>query len=190
MADLLALEALFDAVVARFALETAPPAVPVPNLFGWREPAQKMTTGARILWIPGDPNGDLGSLLPATQPGRNPRSIATLDELFTVEILSHDATALENERAQYHATRLLFDAWFRAVYLAMPGRVQIVKQEWITDRKERRYGAAIRAVCAVSSMVPDAPYEQLTVDDLPRAIVDTELHDLIETDVIYPEPTP
>lgn len=190
MADVLALELLFDSVVARFAAEVAPGVAPVPNLFGWRDPAQKLTTGARILWIPGNPNGDLGSLLPATQPGRNPRSIATLAELFTVEILAHDAAALENERAQYHATRLLFDAWLRAVYLAMPGRVALVTNEWITDRKERRFGAAIRAVCTVSAMVPDAPYEQLEADDNPMAVVDTELHAVIETDVIYPEPTP
>jgi hypothetical protein len=190
MADVLALEVLFDAVVARFAAETPDGQTPVPNLFGWREPAQKMTTGARILWIPGDPNGSLGDLLPATQPGRNPRSLATIDEAFTVEILSHDATALEVERAQYHVTRLLFDAWYRAVYHAMPGRVRIISHEWITDRKERRFGAGIRAVCAVSAMIPDAPLEQLTVDDNPVAIVDTELHDVIETDVIYPEPLP
>src|SRR6185436_1709651 len=154
MTEILALERLFDSVVARFAAEAPAGQTPVPNLFGWREPAQKLTTGARILWIPGDPNGSVGDLLPATQPGRNPRSIDTLLELFTVEVLAHDLTQLENERLQYHATRLLFDAWWRAVYLTMPGRVDVKSTEWVTEKKERRYGAAIRAVCTVSAMVP------------------------------------
>jgi hypothetical protein len=188
MPDMLALEALFDSVVARFTAETPAGQTTVPNLFGWREPAQKLTTGARVLWVPGDPNGSVGDLLPATQPGRNPRSLATLLELFTVEVLAHDLTKLENERAQYHATRLLFDAWWRAVYLAMPGRVGVKSTEWITDKNERRYGAAIRAVCTVSAMVPDAPYEQIGPDENPMAVVDTELHKVIETDVVYPEP--
>jgi len=190
MAEILALELLFDSVVARWAHEAGPGETPVPNLFGWREPAQKLTIGTRIVWIPGDPNGDFGAIVPVTQPGRNPRSLATLDELFTVEILAHDPVALENERAQYHVTRLLFDAWWRACYLAMPGRVAIVKNEWITDRKERRFGAGIRAVCSVSAMIPDTPYEQISADDNPAAIVDTHIHDVTETDVIYSEPAP
>ena len=190
MADVLALELLFDSVVARWAAEVPPGETPAPNLFGWREPAQKLTTGKRVLWIPGDPNGDMGAMMPPTQPGRNPRSLATIDELFTVEIVAHDVAALENERAQYHVTRLLFDAWWRAVYLAMPGRVTILKNEWITDRKERRFGAAIRAVCSVSAMVPDTPHPEITVDDSPVAVIDTTLNDTTETDTISPEPNP
>jgi len=159
MAVILALEKLFDDVQARFAVET--PALASASFFGWREPPRQGTPTSRIVWVPGDPRGALGAVGPARFPGgsaQRPRPLATLHELFYVEISGADATAPDNERAQYHATRLLFDAWLRAVYLAAYGTFAIVSAEWIgvADRAQRRYGAAIRVVGTIDAKVPDS----------------------------------
>lgn len=157
---MLALTYLFDNVVARFQEE----GTHVPNLFGWQKPAQKLVTGNRITWVPGDPNGALGAMLPAKYPGRNPRPLMTIEELVTVEIQASDPSKPEDERAQYVATRLLYDAWLRAVYLAARGTFRIVTSSWLIEKKERRHGAAIRCVCAIDAMVPDLPQEIAPVD--------------------------
>lgn len=152
MPDTWALPKLYADVVSRFALE----GLNVPNVFGWREPAKKTVPGNRIVWIPGDPNGDMGEILSARYPGRNPRPLATLYELFTVEITAIDAESAENELAQYLAARDLFDRWYRAVFLAAYGTFRMVSNEWVTDKKERRAGAAIRVVASIEAMIPDA----------------------------------
>ena len=171
-----ALTHLYDQVVARFDLEETL----VPNLFGWKQPPQKMTTGNRITWYPGDPNGALGSLLPPKQPGRNPRPLATLDELFTVEIHGEDLSAPTNERKQYEAARLLYDAWWRAVYLAARGTVPVVNSQWIRpEQREFKNGAAIRVVCAIEAMIPDEAQQIAPADA--RAVIDMEDLDHTET---------
>lgn len=151
MADILALERLYNEVTARFKLE----GTDAVNLFGWKTPAQKLVTGNRITWVPGDPSGQIGDLAAPKQPGRVPRSLGTLNELFTCEITAVDRTALENELAQYKAARLLFDAWYRAVYLAARGTFVVKRNEWLIDKKERRFGATIRVVTIIEGMIPD-----------------------------------
>lgn len=173
MADVLALEHLFDAVVARF---TAEGTVAV-NAFGWRVPAQH-PVGARIAWVPGDPAGNVGVVLPARNPGRNPRPIATLSELFTVEISAQDPTAPEDERAQYRVVRLLRDAWHRAVHLAVHGTFAIRSETWLIDKKERRHGATLRIICSIEAMVPDEAQETAPVDT--SAELDVEELDVTE----------
>lgn len=147
------IEVLYDAVIARFALEGPV----VSQCFGWREPSRAKISESRIVWIPGDPRGVVGALGPAAKIDSPYRTLATLAELFTVELGAVDPSAPENERAQYHATRVLFDAWFRAAHHALPGRIQIQAMEWETRRTERRYGALLRVVVAVDAVIPDAP---------------------------------
>ncbi len=147
------IEILYDAVIARFALEGPV----VSQLFGWREPSRAKISESRIVWIPGDPRGVVGALVPAAKIDSPYRTLATLAELFTVELGAVDPSAPENERAQYHATRVLFDLWFRAAHHALPGRIQIQAMEWETRRTERRYGALLRVVVAVDAVIPDAP---------------------------------
>lgn len=175
MADTWALTKLFDAVVTRFAAES----LVVPNAFGWREPAKKAVTGKRIVWYPGDPNGDLGELASARYPGRNPRPLATLLELFTVEITSSDASAPETERTQYLAVRSLFDAWYRAVYLAASGTVKVISSEWVIDKNERRHGACIRVIASIEAMIPDAEITASPADttaDITSVALDVSQH--------------
>ncbi len=190
MAIVLALPFVFDAVVSLFAADAAaqdPPVDPVPNVFGWQASAQQYPTAARIVWIPGDPNGALGALGPA-QPtsAAGARSLGTLNELFTCEIRS-SGTPATNERAQYQAVRELFDAWWRAVYLAAPGKVRVESSAWLTDKLERRHGAALRVVCSVEAMVTDEPYTTAPVDT--GAEIEVEELDHSETlEVTAPTP--
>lgn len=168
MSIVFALPKLFDDVVARFALDAAalvPPVTPTPNVFGWRKPAEQMRTSHRITWVPGDDeSGELGAIEGARFPGRNPRPLATLTEVFTVYVEAFDVTAPEDERAQYQAARELFDAWYRAVHLAAYGTFKILRSSWHGERTVRRRGAAIRLLCTIDAMVPDAASEIAPVD--------------------------
>lgn len=171
MAATLALEKLFDDVVAQFAADSTE----VPNIFGWRSPSKRAGQQNRICWVPGDPAGAAGALMGARQPGRNPRPLDTLLELFTVYIEGRDATSLENELLQYKAARLIFDAWYRAVYLSARTLVAVKSATWMVDRKARRHGATIRVVCTVQAMIPDEAYTDAAEDDDLTAVVDMEL---------------
>lgn len=189
MAVVFPLTKLFDDVTAIFAADAA--AVghdekPVPNLFGWRSPAQHGPQGPRINWVPGGPNGALGTLA-AARPTRaaGARSLGTLVELFYVEIKSNDGTDPENERKQYQAVRELHDAWWRAAYLSAGARLQVVSSEWLTEKLERRFGAALRVVCTVEAMIPDEPYTPVPTDpstgDVVSALIDVTELDHTET---------
>lgn len=177
----LALPLLYDAVRTRMDADTLaldPEATPVPQPFGWREPAKRTGT-MRIVWIPGDDeSGDLGEFGAARNPGRNPRSLATLRELFTVYIEAVDPSAPESELAQYTATRLLFDAWLRAVHLAAHGTFTIESTGWVIEKATRRYGATLRVLGSIEAMVPDAPLAVAPVDT--RALIDVEELDVTE----------
>jgi hypothetical protein len=182
VAVILALPKLFDDVVARFALD----GTDVPMTFGWREPGKHKVSTSRIVWTPGDPSGKAGDIGGPRFPGRNPRPIGNLAELFTVRVESVDASTPELERSQYQTTRELFDAWWRAVYLAAHGTVRIVSATWDTTKKERRYGTALVVVCSVDAMIPDAPAEIAPADS--RAVVDVEELDHEETFETAPAP--
>lgn len=183
MANVLALPDLYDAVVARFAAESTL----VPNLFGWRDPPQKLTLGTRICWVPGDDaSGDVGDVGAARYPGRNPRPLGTLNEIFTVLILSSDTATPEFERAQYQAVRELFDAWYRACYLHARDTFAVRSSSWVIEKRERRYGACLRLVCTIQAMIPDAPATDANADvgmnaGVVAALDTTEL-DVTETD--------
>lgn len=126
----------------------------VPQPFGWREPTKKGDS-PRIVWVPGDDNGSMGELGGARYPGRMPRPIATLAELFTVYIFAQDQLDPEDEFKQYKAARLLFDRWLGAVYRSAHGTFRIESNDWVTDAKERRFGACITVLAAIDAMVPD-----------------------------------
>lgn len=179
----LALPILFDAVCARFRDDETN----VPNLFGWNESDKKLTRGDRITWAPGDGGGSLGAMNPARNPGGNPRPLATLEELFTVEVLASDKDQPESELGAYTAARLLFDAWYRAVYLAAHGTFRVLSCTWLTDQKVRRYGAGIRVICAIQAKIPDAPMAVAPVDT--KADLTVELLDVSESIEVLPTDT-
>lgn len=157
MTQLLALENLFDQVSAAFTADE----INALNTFGWRSKAQHLDSPLPVIsWVPGDPSGSLGELGGARlveddgYPGARP--LFLLGELFTVYISAHDPEDLEDERAQYHVTRLLYDTWLRAVYYAAEGNFVLLSQAWLTERTERRFGTTIRVVCRIDAPVIDA----------------------------------
>lgn len=154
-----AIPRLYRAVKERFAED----GLAVVNLFGWRTPHQRVVTGPRICWVPGDEQGGMGELGPAKYPGGNPRSLATLQELFTITIYAADTTDIDNELAQYEAVRVIFDAWYRAAYLAAYGTFTVQDTSWVTDKNDRRYGAAMRALVAIDAKIPDQKYTDANV---------------------------
>lgn len=175
-----ALPVLFDAVVDRFDTDSTA----VEMHFGWREPQKYKTARARIVWVPGDEGGNVGEVRPARNPGTGtnggtgPRSLATLAELFTVYISANDPKSPEDEREQYIATRALFDAWYRAVYLAAHGTFAVLSTAWNNSKNERRHGAELVCVCWVEAKVPDAPYAIAPVDT--EVLITTSLDDVSE----------
>jgi hypothetical protein len=194
MADpaVLALEVLYENVVARFALEgpyIPGGGTPVPQPFGWRFVAQHHV-GPRIVWVPGNPLGAAGRFSGPRNPGGGPRSLGTLVEQFHVVISSNDASAPEDERLNYRATRLLHDAWFRAVYLAAHGTILLDSGEWITEQLERRFGTAIRVIGTIQSMIPDVtpsgPDYELAPDDMGAEL---EVSELDNTETLTVEPS-
>lgn len=149
----------------------------IPQPFGWREP-DKRTGAMRIVWVPGD-DEDAGEIAPPRNPGRNPRPLGTLLELFTVYIEAVDPSAYETEEAQYTAARLLFDAWYRAVYKAAHGTFEVQSVAWVTDKKLRRYGATMKVVCTIEAMIPDSINDAVTTGA--RAVIDVSELDVTET---------
>ncbi len=123
------------------------------------------------------------TVLPATQAAtRDPSARCTSSSKPLIS--SNDPTDPENELLQYKATRLLRDAWHRAVYLSARGTFQIRSEAWVIDKNERRFGTALRIVCEIESMIPDEP--------LPIAPVDTvavlALDELDQTDTLTVSP--
>lgn len=181
----LTLPALFDLVVARFEADQTR----IPNLFGWRKPFSKEETGPRIIWVPGDPNGALGAL---TYARTNPysttttRVLSTLGELFTLIVVSADPTDLKNERKQYAAVRALFNAWWRAAYLAAGATLKPIALNWLVDKKkEVLHGAAIRGVFAIDAPIPDETLEVAPADTTVEIAL--SLLDRTETVEVPPE---
>jgi hypothetical protein len=174
-APVLALELLYEAVKVRFLAEGGPAAA---QPFGWRSVAAQHV-GPRIVWVPGNPLGAIGRIGPPRNPGGDPRSLGTIYEAFHVVISSQDPEDPEDEQLQYRTTRLLYDAWHRAVYHAAFGTVALESPEWLIEKLERRFGTALRVVGTIQAKIPDVgpdgpPYEDAP-DDTSAEVAVTEL---------------
>jgi len=183
MADLALLD-LYDLVEARFTSE----ATPCTLLFGWDE-SPKQLRGPRIVMVPGDDGATaFNGALPVRQPGRNPRPLGTLAELFHIVVSASDAAAPENDRSQYTACRLLFDAWYRAATLAVGIRMVFISASWMVERTVRRAGAALVATFTIEAMIPDSAL--LETDFQARGLFDAFMLDAeqsFQTKADYPD---
>lgn len=159
----LALPLLFNAVRAQFVADDSDAVV----VFGWKEVAKQINQGPgganRIVFKPGDKSNKGGPVLAPDKPGRNPRPLYTLNELFDVYIWAVDARALDDELAQVEAARLLHDQVLRALYLVTHtdgdkglGPVAFGDWQWNKGPIERPFGAEIIQPCSIAAMVPDA----------------------------------
>jgi hypothetical protein len=154
MSTVLALEHLHARVVETFELAQ----INCTHGFGWRAVAQHAPNNMpRIVWVPGDhPGGNLGELAAPKYPGQNPRPIKQLNELFTVFISASDPRDPENERAQYHVARMLYEVWIQAVYTIASGWFSIRSQTWVPNQLERRYGCTLRVLGQVEAPIVEA----------------------------------
>lgn len=158
----LALEHLFERIVAE-TLERVPPAdvgdpPPVACHFGWRESSMQDNQGvagaARVVLQPGDVTGKVGDLVGAKLPGRNPPPLATMPELATLFLWAQDPDD-DTELGQWRATRRLHDLVMPIVIRNFRGRWKQLSKEWVKPTLERRFGAELRIVISVESMIPD-----------------------------------
>lgn len=192
-------EQVFDDVVDRFALEHAgggfdlgfsdgfaidSPHGEVLQFFGWRKRSKHKDGQSRIVWVPGD-DGNAGEVV-APRINHDARQLATLEELVTVYVAGYDPTNPTSERAQYNATRALFDAWYRAVHHAAVGTFRIESLRWMVPRTELPHGVELRCVFSVQAPIPDAPYAFAPADT--TADIDTSLDDVTEKTVASPAP--
>jgi hypothetical protein len=147
----------------------------ITQTFGWREPAKIIESAPHIVWVPGDPSGGAGSIVPPRQPGQSPaRSLNDFDEKFFVEFHGANRSSPEDEQLQYNAAMTLFHLWWRAVYVSRSTRVSFVSASWLVDRKVRRAGAALRAICAIQCPIldtswtsaPDGTQARITTSEL------------------------
>lgn len=152
MTDTLALINLHDKSSADLAVNSS---FEIDIRFGWKQKARQNTAHATIVWVPGDGSGSAGKVIAPRYPGRNPRPLGTLDELFTVFCGAYDPSAPEDEKAQYVNTRLLFDDWYASIYRSAHGTYAIDSVTWVTAKLERRYGATLQIVGRVQAMIPD-----------------------------------
>lgn len=170
MATVLALELVYEAVVARFDLEA--PTVEI--RFGAREVGKAINRGptARVVFEPGV-DGKAGDYVRARAPGRNPRPLATLLETATVYCWAYDPTAPRDELAQYRAARLLHDGVIRAIEKAMRtaaianlGAAPFSDPEWVDPSIEHSSGAEIKFTLTLEAMIPDEAYEEVTIQQV------------------------
>lgn len=165
MAETLPILLIFDEVAALFAAESTTASL----VFGRREIAKQTNQGLgranRVVFAPEDELGEYGS---ARAPGRNPRPLATLAERVTVYVHAVDTSALNDERAQYTACRLLHDAVVRAILLASKTKaiadvpVKLGKPRWVGDNVERQFGAELAFTLEVMCSIPDQAFPTIT----------------------------
>lgn len=172
MTIVLAIPRAYDEVVQRFSDE----GTECDFGFGWRETQTQSSGPRRITFQPGDATGGLGDFAPARFPGGNPRPIGTLKELVTLFVEARDESNPENERAQYQATRELFDALYRALYLACHGNLEVVSSKWDTTKSVRRRGAMIVCVVSIQAALVDAPLSTAPADT--AAVITPSLDDV------------
>jgi hypothetical protein len=184
MASVLAVSLLYEAVRQRFADE----GIAGDFSFGWYEPPKQKVGRRTVVFVPGDPSGNVGAFGAPRMPGGNPRPLAVLDELLTIVCDAYEPSAPELEHAQYEAARLLLDDVFRAIYLAAHGRFAVKSTRWIADKNVRRKGAAIEMLLTVQGVVPDAAAPEVGALTNPPLAISAEVSELDHTTTVEVEP--
>jgi len=159
--SVLAVPVLFEAVKQIFTDE----GVSTTLVFGRREPARQVNQGPgganRIVFSPGA-DGKLGEYGPVVRPGRNPRSLGTLNDFVTVYCWGYDATQPQNDIAHYEAARLLHDVIFRALHIASHTtckcNIKLSDPVWVQDKIEKNFGYELKFTLTIPSTIPDEAY--------------------------------
>ncbi len=136
--------------------------------FGWKESFRKSLKSPRIVFEPGPIKPDY-----VRGPGGAPRRLSTSIETCTVYLWDLPAAtpavpatettpaipavkaALEDELAQYTATRYLYDLFARAILLDAHGVVRIDSVDWIKPDLERKQGVELKVKITLEANVLD-----------------------------------
>lgn len=165
MTTILALPLLFADVQAQLAADASTANV----VFGWRERTKTRINqgpgGAnRVVFEPGEEKGKAGEYAPPVKTRgvwgtRSLRSLGTFLETCTIECWAYDPDD-QSELAQYTAARHLHDHVIRAIYLSPRvghGSFEVKDPMWIVDKKELRFGAAIKFTLIIQAKIVDDP---------------------------------
>jgi hypothetical protein len=168
---------IFDFVGALFTAEATTASL----VFGNRETAKQLNQGpGRANRVVFAPEGKAGGFVSARAPGRNPRPLCTFVEVVTVYVHAVDTTALNDQRAQYTACRMLLDAVVRAIQLAARSQdiadlpLKIGEAQWVGDNVERQFGAELAFALEVHCAVPDQAYPTQAASPTMGADLDVE----------------
>jgi hypothetical protein len=187
MADKLALINLYDLVTAAYVAESDT----TPHFFGWKQPPRQREARARILWVPGTPEGEIGEITAPKLIHEYPaRALANIQEQFHVYIHGFDPDAApEDDRAHYIAVRFAFDTWFRHVYNSVHGTFSLGRARYNPGSRpqEFRHGATILVGGTIQAVIPDAQVDEVNPVDGQLSL---QMLDETETVTIDNEATP
>lgn len=178
----MALEVLYDDVTERFRKERTECEL----AFGRRAITEHPIAAdiRRVVFVPGDRNGAAGSLEPPKYAGGAPRVLATFREVFHVVITAQDPSNPTDERLQYRAVSLLFDAWERACQCSMKAAFSVTAIDWDADRPQNTFGAAVRVTCQLLRPILDDAFDTTTAPIKKIEVALTELDQT--TDFVVP----
>ncbi len=111
----------------------------------------------RVVVVPGDDTGKLGKLLPAKDPGHNPRCIYTFAEMGEVHVWGHDPAAPDDELAHYRIAWALFERVLRAIRSSQCGRIELSDPKITVTPVERVFGCELVFLVTVAARVLDEP---------------------------------
>lgn len=146
-----ALDSMFEGVVSYFEANN----IKIPNHFGWREVNRHKTTESRIVWVPGDEGGQIGSIGAPRNTGQNPRHLAQVGELFTVYLSSFAKDNPEDEKSQYRESRRLFHLWYQAAHATAYGTFEVLDHAYDQSQKERSHGVMVVATVQIQAPIAD-----------------------------------
>ena len=145
---------LYHQVADRFTAE----AINIEVAFGWAAVDRKIDGAVadyrRAVWTPGDDNR-AGVYDSARYPGRTPRSLGTIYELFTITCSAYDHSQPDSEEAQYEAVREVEREVLRCIALTTPSNYEILDRRWLTNQKLLPKGRALQIIGTIQSTVPD-----------------------------------
>lgn len=135
---------------------------------GWKQPTQQINQGPgganRVVFIPSDPSGRGGKILPARQPGPRQvdasttvRSLYSWDRQLVVSVWAVDATAPQDEALQIEAVEDLFGWTIRAVHAFAHADARWGDVAWTTSPVEHVFGRELRAGLSLNHPMFDVP---------------------------------
>lgn len=131
-------------------------------VLGEREAPKQINQGPgranRVVFAPGDVNGNAGEYTAARNPGRNPRPVRTWVASSRVFVWAFDASAPQDEEHQYEAVWTLHDWTVLAIHRKAHGTYQLAAPRWLNKPVERVLGKELVFMLQLEVPILDTPY--------------------------------